>query len=164
MKKVHIINLVLSIVLAIYAIVCIVFACINTKSVLLLVFGVINAIWLIAQVVVTFASCSGIKNKLFPLALFTLMFIFNLNIFFVYYGIFEKYVIYSSIIAIFILVIISNSHNNVDDPKIEIYNVDAFLFGTVFFVSCGIFIYVLINSINLLRHPNKKSKKAKNSN
>ena len=159
MKKVHIINIVISIVLAIFAIVCMVFAGINTKSVLLPVFGVINAIWLIAQVVITFTSHSGIKNKWFPLTLFTLTFIFNLNIFFIYYGIFEKYVIYSSIIAIIILIIFSSYHNNLDDTKIEIHDVATFLFGTVLFVSLVAFACALINSIDLLRHPNKNPRK-----
>lgn len=159
MKKVHIVNIVISIMLAIFAIVCMVFAGINTKSVLLPVFGVINAIWLIAQVVITFTSHSGIKNKWFPLTLFTLTFIFNLNIFFIYYGIFEKYVIYSSIIAIIILIIFSSYHNNLDDTKIEIHDVAAFLFGTVLFVSLVAFACALINSIDLLRHPNKNPRK-----
>ena len=91
MKKVHIINIVILIVLAIFAIIGIVIAHINPKSMLLIVFGVINAIWLIAQVVITFTCHSGIKNKWLPLTLFTLTFIFNLNIFFIYYGIFETY-------------------------------------------------------------------------
>lgn len=163
MKKVHIINIVISIVLAIFAIVCMVFAGINNKSVLLPVFGVINAIWLIAQVVITFICHSGIKNKWFPLALFTLTFIFNLNIFFIYYGIFEQYVIYSSIIAIIIIVVFSTSHNSLDDTNIEIDDMAAFLFGTVLFVSLVAFACALINSIDLLRQSKNKLNKRINS-
>ena len=163
MKKVHIINIVISIVLAIFAIVCMVFAGINNKSVLLPVFGVINAIWLIAQVVITFICHSGIKNKWFPLTLFTLTFIFNLNIFFIYYGIFEQYVIYSSIIAIIIIVVFSASHNSLDDTNIEIDDMAAFLFGTVLFVSLVSFACALINSIDLLRQSKNKLNKRINS-
>ena len=158
MKKVHILNIVISIALTIFAIVGIVIAYINPKSMLLIVFGVINVIWLLAQVFITFICEPKIKDRLILLSLFVLVLGLNLNIFFIYYGMFEKYVIYSSIIAILILIMCS-SRNAIDNTEIEINNMTSFLLGVAIFMSILPYICVIINSIGLLRQSKNKLNK-----